>query len=179
MPATRHVRKNTLDWWPPAGWWPDPARDLLETASHASSATFVLPPKADSVHSSRNVTISTLTGWGMSAVAENMELVVSELSTNALRHGLNHDPGDGRAPRPHAGPQHRVPSSISLSLVRRGGFVTCALVDPGPGTPVLRFPDDDLEPGGLGLHIVDSLSVRWGWSPLTPYGKIVWAVLAA
>ncbi|WP_245690748.1 ATP-binding protein [Sinosporangium album] len=180
-PTRSHTRRGAHDWWPPAGWWPDPARDLLGTASHVSSATFVLPPQADAVHSSRNVTTTTLAGWGMAELAESMELVVSELSTNALRHGLNHDPGDGRAP---SRPAHRTSPAadtapcIRLSLVRRGPLVTCALIDPGPGSPVMRFPDE-LSPGGLGLHIVESLSLRWGWSPLTPYGKIVWAVLAA
>ena len=41
---------------------------------------------------------------------------------------------------------------------------------------MLRYPGP-LDTGGLGLHIVESLSLRWGWAPLAPYGKIVWAVL--
>ncbi|MDF5755720.1 ATP-binding protein [Spongiactinospora sp. TRM90649] len=169
---------TTLGWWPPVGWWPDAARDLLTITPDATpaSATFVLPPSAESVHSSRSFAMGTLTGWGLPELNENMELIVSELATNALRHGLSlGDPARAAERRPER--DSRI-EEIRLSLVRRGNLVTCAIADPGATGPVLRYPGP-LEPGGLGLHIVESLSARWGWSPLPPYGKIVWAVLAA
>ncbi|GII05045.1 hypothetical protein Pta02_70530 [Planobispora takensis] len=155
---------TALDWWPPVGWWPDAARDLLPgTVSSPASATFVLPPHTESVHSARSFALGTLTGWRLDELSENMELVVSELATNAIRHGL-------RLARSHVG------EPVRLSLIRRGTLVTCALNDPGAGSPTLRDPSP-MEVGGLGLHIVESLSARWGWAPLAPYGKIVWAVL--
>ncbi|MFI0417134.1 ATP-binding protein [Spongiactinospora sp. 9N601] len=155
-------------WWPPAGWWPDAARDLVTGLSPAAtaSATFVLPPNAISVHSSRSFATGTLTGWGLPSLCEDISLIVSELATNALRHGLRLAPGE----------YSRRVQEIRLSLVRRGPMVTCAISDPEASGPVLRHPGP-LEPGGLGLHIVESLSARWGWSPLPPYGKIVWAVI--
>ncbi|MFC4059636.1 ATP-binding protein [Planomonospora corallina] len=174
---------TALDWWPPVGWWPDPARDLLTppagspaagtgadahieagTGAAEASATFVLPPHAGSVHSARSFAAGALAGWRLDELAENMGLVVSELATNALRHGLR------------LAPSSRSGEPVRLSLIRRGRLVACALNDPGAGTPALRDPSP-LEIGGLGLHIVESLSVRWGWAPLAPYGKIVWAVL--
>jgi anti-sigma regulatory factor (Ser/Thr protein kinase) len=162
---------TALDWWPPVGWWPGPAHDLLPVlpvapaaASSVASATFVLPPHTESVHSARSFALGTLTGWRLGELCENMELVVSELATNAIRHGL-------RLAAPHT----REP--VRLSLIRRGALVACALNDPGTGAPTLRDPSL-LEIGGLGLHIVESLSARWGWAPLAPHGKIVWAVLA-
>lgn len=155
---------SALDWWPPVGWWPEPARDLLPPFSASQAATFVLPPKADSVHSARSFATGTLTGWDLGELCDGMELVVSELATNALRHGLE----IGGRPRREV---------IRLALIRRGAFVACALTDPGSAHPVLRDPAP-FEPGGLGLHIVESISVRWGWSPLAPQGKAVWAVLA-
>ncbi|MEU4831627.1 ATP-binding protein [Streptosporangium sp. NPDC023615] len=155
---------TTLDWWPPAGWWPDSARDLLPgSPAVMASATFVLPPHAESVQSARNFATGTLTGWSLGELSENMELVVSELATNAFRHGLR-----------LAGSRAREP--IRLSLLRRGTTVACTLNDPGAGFPSLRA-HSALDIGGLGLHIVESLSLRWGWAPLAPYGKIVWAVL--
>lgn len=154
---------TALDWWPPVGWWPDAARDLLSGSPAMSSATFVLPPQAESVHSARSFATGTLTGWKLAELSENMELVVSELATNAFRHGLRL--AETRAKEP-----------IRLSLLRRDGLVACALNDPGSGFPTLRDPSP-LDIGGLGLHIVESLSLRWGWAPLAPYGKIVWAVL--
>ncbi|MBB5132842.1 anti-sigma regulatory factor (Ser/Thr protein kinase) [Thermocatellispora tengchongensis] len=159
---------TTLDWWPPLGWWPDAARDLLPPVpeSAMASATFVLPARPDSVHCSRSFATGTLSGWCLPELRENMELVVSELCTNAIRHGLRLTPGGAREPE-----------AIRLSLVRRGGLVVCAIGDPGSAAPVLRDPAS-LEPGGLGLHIVESLSLRWGWAPLAPYGKVVWAVLS-
>lgn len=152
-----------FDWWPPIGWWPEAARDLL-TAGPSASATYVLPPAAASVHSARIFTAGTLAGWGLAELSDNMELVVSELATNALRHGLRLS--EPKAPRP-----------VHMSLVRRGPLVTCAFTDPGSSVPVLRY-SGPLDPGGLGLHIVESLSLRWGWSALAPHGKIVWAVLS-
>ncbi|WP_239103277.1 ATP-binding protein [Microbispora corallina] len=159
------IQWSTLDWWPPLGWWPEPARELLQPGSTAASATFVLLPRAESVHSARSFAAGTLAGWQMDDLLDGMELVVSELATNALRHGLV-----------LASSQPR--EVIRLSLIRRGTFVTCAITDPGSAAPVLRDPSP-FEPGGLGLHIVESLSVCWGWNPLSPQGKAVWAVLAA
>ncbi|KAB8192611.1 ATP-binding protein [Nonomuraea phyllanthi] len=158
---------TTFDWWPPIGWWPEAARDLLvpgPSPGPSASATFVLPPTTASVHSARSFTTGALSGWGLGELAENMELVVSELATNALRHGLRLDE-----------PCHQTP--VHMSLVRRGALVTCAFTDPGASVPVLRYPGP-LDTGGLGLHIVESLSLRWGWSALAPHGKIVWAVLS-
>ncbi|MEV0587955.1 ATP-binding protein [Nonomuraea sp. NPDC050310] len=154
---------TTFDWWPPVGWWPEAARDLLEhPPGPVASATFALPPHASSVHSARSFTSGVLAGWGLEGVIETMELVVSELATNALRHGLS---------------LGSAPPAVQMSLVRRGALVTCAFTDPGPKVPVLRY-GGPLDVGGLGLHIVDSVSLRWGWSALSPKGKIVWAVLS-
>ncbi|HEX4811838.1 MAG TPA: ATP-binding protein [Nonomuraea sp.] len=154
---------TTFDWWPPVGWWPEAARDLLVPGPSAS-ATFVLPPTPASVHAARSFAAGALAGWGLPELVENMELVVSELATNALRHGL-------RLAEPHRG------CPVHMSLVRRGALVTSAFTDPGSSVPVLRYPGP-LDTGGLGLHIVESLSHRWGWSALAPHGKIVWAVLS-
>ncbi|WP_307801605.1 ATP-binding protein [Microbispora triticiradicis] len=161
------IHWSALDWWPPIGWWPEPARGLLQpgSASAGASATFLLPPRAESVHSARSFAAGTLSGWGMTDLLDGMELVVSELATNALRHGMTLT---GERPR----------EVIRLSLIRRGPHVACAITDPGSNAPVLRDPSP-FEPGGLGLHIVESLSACWGWCPLLPQGKAVWAVLAA
>jgi hypothetical protein len=154
---------TTFDWWPPLGWWPDAARDLL-TPGPCASATFVLPPTPASVHAARSFTAGALTAWKLEEVIENMELVISELATNALRHGLHVAEPDCAPP-------------VHMSLVRRGPLVTSAFTDPASTVPTLRYPGP-LDAGGLGLHIVESLSLRWGWSALAPRGKIVWAVLS-
>ncbi len=136
---------------------PNPRATSCPPFPPSQAATFVLPPKADSVHSARSFATGTLTGWDLGDLCDGMELVVSELATNALRHGLE----IGGRPRREV---------IRLALIRRGAFVACALTDPGSAHPVLRDPAP-FEPGGLGLHIVESISVRWGWSPAGPAGK--------
>ena len=103
-------------------------------------------------------------GEELDDVPEKVVLVASELATNALRHGLRLDE-----------PRRGCP--VHMSLVRHGSLVTSAFTDPGSSVPVLRYPGP-LDTGGLGLHIVESLSLRWGWSALAPHGKIVWAVLS-
>jgi anti-sigma regulatory factor (Ser/Thr protein kinase) len=106
-------------------------------------------------------------GWGMSDLSEDMEVVVSELATNALRHGL------GTGPHIH----HQICTEpIRMSVIRRDSLVTCVFADPSSTAPILRRPSP-LQPGGMGLHIVESMSLRWGWNRLLPHGKIVWAVL--
>ncbi|WP_113703533.1 ATP-binding protein [Nonomuraea lactucae] len=163
LPTLAPGQWTTFDWWPPLGWWPEAARDLLVPGPSAS-ATFVLPPTPSSVHAARSFTTGALTAWKLEELIENMQLVISELATNALRHGL-HVAEPGCEPPVH------------MSLVRRGPLVTSAFTDPAASVPVLRHPGP-LDPGGLGLHIVESLSLRWGWSALAPQGKIVWAVLS-
>jgi anti-sigma regulatory factor (Ser/Thr protein kinase) len=158
---------SAFDWWPPIGWWPGPARDLAPSGAGTSSATFVLPPHARSVHAARCFAAGSLIGWAMRDLVPDMELVVSELATNALRHGLasggEHPPCD-RA------------DLVRMSMIRKESLVTCVFADPGSAAPVLRR-HDALATGGMGLHIVESISLRWGWDPLPPFGKAVWAVL--
>ncbi|MEO3813534.1 ATP-binding protein [Sphaerisporangium sp. B11E5] len=158
---------SAFDWWPPIGWWPEPARDMAPSGAGTSSATFVLTPHARSVHAARCFASGSLTGWAMCDLVADMELVVSELATNALRHGLAS--GDPRPPCPRA-------DLVRMSMIRMGPLVTCAFADPGSAVPVLRHTED-LSTGGMGLHIVESMSLRWGFDPLPPYGKVVWAVL--
>ncbi|GII83883.1 hypothetical protein Ssi03_18730 [Sphaerisporangium siamense] len=162
-----HSLWSAGDWWPPIGWWPRPARDLTSAGAATSSASFVLPPRAESVHAARSYASGSLCGWGMGDIAGDLELVVSELATNALRHGLLLDRRDAA---------RRATEPIRMSMIRRDSLVTCAFADPGAAPPVMRDPSP-LEPGGMGLHIVESMSLRWGWHPLPPAGKVVWAVL--
>ncbi|MFC5946489.1 hypothetical protein, partial [Micromonospora harpali] len=69
---------------------PKPAADYLQATrqldfdelleSHRSGATACpLPRKADSVKTARDVTRSTLRGWGLAELSDDAALVVSEL----------------------------------------------------------------------------------------------------
>jgi anti-sigma regulatory factor (Ser/Thr protein kinase) len=82
-------------------------------------------------------------------------LVVSELVTNALRHGLG--------------------EVVVRAAVDADGTVQLSVTDSGAELPALQ-PVDPMRVGGLGLRIVDQLSAAWGVAPF-PGGKTVWANL--
>lgn len=114
----------------------------------------------------RRFTRTTLCDWGMLGVIDNASVVVSEMLTNAVRYGLD----DQADLHPSARP-------LWLGLLRRGPSVLLTVSDPGTDVPVVKEPDY-LAESGRGLHIIDSLSESWGWTPPDAAGKSVWAVVA-
>jgi anti-sigma regulatory factor (Ser/Thr protein kinase) len=111
----------------------------------------------------REFTGQILQGWGLLVLADDAAVIVSELVTNAQRHG-------GRAVN---GAAHE---GIELILWRRSGQVVCAVTDPGFGAPVPVQPDPFGE-AGRGLHVVQALSSTWGWTRLGGSRKAVWAAM--
>jgi hypothetical protein len=98
---------------------------------------------------------------------DDVAVVVSELLTNALRHGL-----------PQAGnPAGRSHRPVRLGLVQPGQFVLCAVADPSPRLPEPKDPDY-LAESGRGLHVIGGLSDRWGSTVPTEAGKVVWALFS-
>jgi hypothetical protein len=128
------------------------------------SAICLLGPRPEAVKTSRDFTRATLLDWDMSILDDVAELVVSELVTNALRHGV-----------PSA---HKLVSEhcIRLRLLAQAPFMMCMVTDPGRDIPVLREAEPTSETG-RGLNVVESCSVRWGWHLLDEGGKVVWALL--
>lgn len=91
------------------------------------------------------------------ALTQTVELLVTELVTNALR---------------HAAPP------LNLSAIYRHTatpVLNCAVSDGSSELPVLCHASMTCE-SGRGLVLVESLSDRWG-SHRTPGGKIVWCEL--
>ena len=84
-------------------------------------------------------------------VLYELELLVSEVVTNALKHAAG-------APR--------IEAQLTPQVIR------VAVYDAEPALPVHREPDED-SPGGRGLHLLDRLASRWGAEP-TEAGKVVW-----
>ena len=101
--------------------------------------------------------------WGMNGLAQDGELLVSELVTNAVKATAGHD---------------QAAVCLRLSGDRTRVLIEVWDADPRPpaprdlgeyGTP------DPREEGGRGLFLVEALSARWDWH-LTgePVGKVVW-----
>ncbi|MFJ1703916.1 SpoIIE family protein phosphatase [Kitasatospora sp. NPDC088346] len=99
----------------------------------------------------RRFTRATLAAWGLSAVSDYAELMVSELVTNAMLHA--------DAPR-------------RLRLFR-DRYLTLEVSDAGRQSPRMRSSAEEDE-GGRGMHLVSELAHRWG-TRQTRNGKVVWA----
>ena len=97
--------------------------------------------------------------WSLgTATASALELVVSELVTNAVKHART-------APGRQVG--------VTLTLGEKSVRVEIRDADPAP--PKFRHPSDDSE-DGRGLLLVESLCQGWGVEHMV-IGKAVWAEL--
>jgi len=135
-----------------------PAPDWVRRRVVSRQPDLGLAAKAAREYSER-----VLRGWGLQALADDAAVIVSELVSNAIRHGVN-------------GRSDPAWDCIELILWRRPGQIICAVTDPGTGTPAMANPDP-LAEQGRGLHVVEALSVTWGWTRLGSPGKAVWAAL--
>jgi anti-sigma regulatory factor (Ser/Thr protein kinase) len=127
-------------------------------------APFVSVPKVARAHLG-----VMLTHWQLAPLAEDGEVVVSELATNAVNASMAEDGN----PRYIGG--WRMPV-VTLRLLSDGVQVLVEMHDQAPGQPLPLGAGGDAE-GGRGLALVAALSARWGWHPV-PGGKCVWAVLS-
>ena len=111
-----------------------------------------------------------LSEWGLQGSAETIELIVSELVTNAVwaSQGLEQSRYQGRW-RPGMPPVRLwIESDLERALVR--------VWDGNDQLPERQEPDLDAE-HGRGLLIVESLSVKFGvYQPERSSGKVVWAL---
>ena len=114
----------------------------------------------------------TLTGWHLAKLTEVAELVVSELTTNAVEAST----GPDGLPVYVLG---RMPV-VRVAVLSDGVRVLIEVFDQAPGRPVLKQVDRYAE-AGRGLFTVDALTGgRWGWHPVDGHhGKCVWAELSA
>ncbi|MFC7329826.1 ATP-binding protein [Marinactinospora rubrisoli] len=156
----------------PQSWWLPTLRQgaprwgsLPGTASH-DSATWRLEADPGTVKVARELAVTVVRDWGMSRMVGDVELVVSELVTNALRHAGGYLAGSSG-----------YENVIQLSVLRRGGELVCAVRDGSDQLPAQREPDFMAETG-RGLHLVSCFSRTWGAVPTVPDGKFVWALFA-
>ncbi|MGH3321793.1 MAG: SpoIIE family protein phosphatase [Streptosporangiaceae bacterium] len=104
----------------------------------------------DVVRDARAFARDALASWGLDTLGDAVELLVSELVTNAVRHA------DG-------------PTQMRLL---RADTLLCEVSDATTSLPALREVSGEAE-YGWGLHLVSRLAKAWG-SSRTPTGKVVW-----
>jgi anti-sigma regulatory factor (Ser/Thr protein kinase) len=137
---------------------PDDDVTLLLTRTPAAplaTAQTMLRPEPQQVAAGRQFTRDTLTAWQHTDLAGTACLLVSEMLTNAVRHGR----------RPIGLRLHATPSEI-----------TAKITDDDPQRPQLATPDS-LAESGRGLTVVEALATAWGTWPSSA-GKTVWFTLA-
>jgi hypothetical protein len=108
-----------------------------------------------------------LADWGLPDLADDAELVISELTGNVAR----------AAAGPHGQPLYaggRLPV-LWLRLLSDRTRLRVEVWDDLPascGVPALRSASG-LDESGRGLELVDALSKDWGWEPLPGRGPAV------
>ncbi|MEU0966017.1 ATP-binding protein [Streptomyces sp. NPDC005917] len=128
-----------------------------EAAAHHVSWSFY--SEACAVSEARHLVCAQLCDWGLDEQSDVVELLVSELVTNALRHAWG-------------GP------TVTLSV--QDCTLHCEIGDANPTLPppCPAHNRGEDEEAGRGLQIVDVLSGSWG-SDQSAAGKIVWFELPA
>ena len=132
-------------------------------------ASCPLDPGGTASGAARDFTRQILGSWGLLVLAEDAAVIVSELVTNALCHGVSDRDGPVRDGLAH--------DRVELILLRRAGEMVCAVTDPGAGHPVLGTTDSTAE-AGRGLCVIEALAATWGWTRLDAHKKAVWATLS-
>ena len=132
-----------------------------------------LPADPLSVSIARTYVTRILTDWGRADLADDTQLIASELLTNAIKATQNaHKPND---------PTYAMFAGYEchpwLGLHQLGDDVVLEVWDCNRNPPKLRAPEP-WEIGGRGLQVVNDLATSWGYRWPKTGGKIVWATLA-
>jgi anti-sigma regulatory factor (Ser/Thr protein kinase) len=107
--------------------------------------------------------------WGLTALSDSTEILVSELATNAIR----------------ASRTATEVTPVRLWLLSDTIRVVILVWDASPESPVRMNSGDDAE-NGRGLLLVEAISEQWGWyfpdehvrtNAPDQHGKVVWAVV--
>lgn len=121
--------------------WGDPSVNEVRLGSLPESAA-----------AARQLSIGVLQQWSLPHLCDVVELLVSELVGNAVR--------------------HTGARSMGLRLTRRRGWIRVEVRDPSRALPCL-LDVRPLDEGGRGLILVDKFTDRWGVDLLLT-GKITW-----
>ncbi len=127
--------------------------ERFDPSGGGTSRTFL--PVISAVTAARTFAEHTLDSLGVSEIAPDATIVVSELASNAVMH---------------------ADSAFRLTIERDDAVVRITIDDINDAEP--SSPERTMETiGGLGLVLVDGLTSRWG-TELLPSGKRVWCEFA-
>ncbi len=128
-----------------------PAALHIRPSRHRGTrASWVLLPDPATVPKTRGRIRRQLAEWGVGEEGDVVELLVSEVVTNAMRHSWG--------------------AVMTVSL--NHGTLRCEVQDTNPALPKVCHAHDGDE-GGRGMFLMEALSKRWG-SYRVPAGKVVW-----
>jgi anti-sigma regulatory factor (Ser/Thr protein kinase) len=116
------------------------------------------------VASARRFVVAQLRTWGLEPLVDDVELVTSELVTNAVR-----EVGLDTVPDGYAALHTAAPPLIVLQLRLTAHRVLCEVWDPSPELPV-RSQAGPFDEGGRGMALIATLASRWGCYP-SPAGR--------
>ncbi|MFJ9564594.1 SpoIIE family protein phosphatase [Streptomyces fuscichromogenes] len=114
------------------------------------TASWTVPPDPSAVAGVRAAATELLHDWGLEEEAFTLELILSELVTNAIRHAT--------------GP-------VGVRLIRDRSLI-CEVSDGSSVSPHLRRATT-MDEGGRGLFLVAQFADRWG-TRYTDDGKVIW-----
>ncbi|MFF3255255.1 ATP-binding protein [Actinacidiphila glaucinigra] len=141
---------------PAAGWPPTAVDDLAATSldllGNPSVDEVRLSSRPESAATARRLARSVLRLWGLPQFDDVVELLVSELVGNAVR--------------------HTGARTFGLRMLRRRGWIRVEVRDPSRALPCL-MPVREMDVSGRGLFLIDKLADRWGVD-LLPRGKTTW-----
>ncbi|SDQ04020.1 ATP-binding SpoIIE family protein phosphatase [Quadrisphaera sp. DSM 44207] len=132
---------------------------LLAVRAHPRAravARTSLPSSPASVSPARRFAVQACRDAGLEDLTDTVALLVSEVATNAVRHGE----GD-----------------VRITVLAAAASVRIEVADDAAGAPVPRTAREEDE-GGRGLALVDALSTAWGAEP-AGRGKVVWFEVGA
>ena len=121
-------------------------------------ARWVLPgvePRPERVPYLRRQVRRVLQLWHLEPLAWRVELVVTELTTNAVRHAR---------------------TLFTVAMTWDGRRLRIEVSDAHPVPPVLREQPSSEALGGRGLLLVEQIADRWGYDP-HERGKTIWCDL--
>ncbi|MEU6842907.1 ATP-binding protein [Streptomyces sp. NPDC046716] len=126
-------------------------------------SAFRLPRHPASVGLARLRVRDHLAVWGHTGPAEALDtaiLLVSELATNAVRHG----------------PVREREFEVAVTVLADGScFIEVS--DASSAEPEMKAPCPADDENGRGLHLVEALAEAWGVWHRGRHGKTVWALV--